>query len=229
MRHAPAKTGVVPDVSIAAERHGAPPLRPTIAAPIAGSGVQEVVLGLFLEVVSLQLTPSLRMGAIRARPSSQTASLLAVSPELRATLPPKGFQLRKMELDRSGKISMVRVVPTVQPFLPMETRNAFQIGGVSVVPENSHERLQLTSTANAPMRMHLQARLELAGVELSADFQISQLVLKLSDNRVRVTLNAQAMGGENEGTICEIAAVRVDGSGSIAELMLNPVGENFRP
>lgn len=218
-----AKTAVAPDVSIVAERQGPPRPRATISAPLVGRGLQEVVLGLFLEVVSLQLTPALRMGAIRAKPSSLTASLLVASPELRAALPPKGFQLGPVELDRFGKIATIRVVPTVQPFLPQETRNAFPIGGVAVVPENSHERLQLTSAENSPMRMHLQAKLELAGVELSSDFQISQLALKARSNHVRVTLNAQAIGQEKEGTTCEIALVQLDGSGRIAALLLNPV------
>lgn len=218
-----AKTGMVPDVSIVSERQGPPHPPTTISAPLVGRGVQEVVLGLFLEVVSLQLTPALRMGAIRAKPSSLTASLLVASPELRAALPPKGFQLGPVELDRFGKIATIRVVPTVQPFLPQETRNAFQIGGVAVVPENSHERLQLTSAGNSPMRMHLQAKLELAGVELSSDFQISQLALKARSNHVRVTLNAQSIGQEKEGTTCEIAIVQLDGSGRIAGLLLNPV------
>jgi DNA-binding response OmpR family regulator len=218
------QTGIAPDVSIAAERQGPPPRPPaTISPPIIASGMQEVVLGLFLEVVSLQLTPALRMGAIRTRPSSLTASLLVASPELGAVLPPKGFQLGPIELDRTGKISSIRVVPTVQPFLPLETRSAFQIGGVAVVPENSHERLQLTSAGNAPMRMHLQAKLELAGVELSSDFQVSKLVLKFLSNKVRVTLNAQAIGRENEGTTCEIAAVHLDGAGRLVGLLLNPV------
>jgi hypothetical protein len=202
----------------------APPQTPLVSAPVLANGINEVVLGLFLEVVSLQLTPSLRMGTIRARPSSLTASLHVASPALRAALPPNGFQLGPVELDRHGRITAFRLVPTVQPFLPMETRNAFQISGIALVPENSHKLLQLTATGNAaPMRMHLLAQLDLAGVELSSNFQISQLVLKPRSQNVRVTLDARAVGQEQTGATCETTAVQLDSSARLAELVLNPL------
>jgi hypothetical protein len=213
---------MAPDVSIVSERTGSSK-GPTLSAPVVSDGANEVVLGLFLEVVSMQLTPSLRMGTIRARPSSLTVSLHVASAALRAALPDTGFQLGPVDLDRTGRISAFRVMPTVQKFMPLETRNAFQIAGVAVVPENSHNHLQLTATPNAPMRMHLLAQLDLAGVELSTTFQISQLLLKTHGQTVRVTLNASALGGDQTGTICETAGVRLDGSGRIVELLLNPV------
>jgi hypothetical protein len=196
---------------------------PTFAAPVFTEGMNEVVLGLFLEVVSMQLTPALRMGTVRARPSSLVASLHVVSAALRAALPPNGFQLGPVDLDRTGRIAVLRVIPTVHPFMPLETRSALQIGGVSVVPVNSHERLQLTPMSTGSMRMHLLARFEVAGVELSSTFQISQLVLKSRTNQVRVTLNAQAVGQEQNGTACEISGVQMDGAARLSELTLNPV------
>jgi DNA-binding response OmpR family regulator len=195
-----------------------------MAAPVLTTGANEVVLGLYLEVISLQLTPALRMGTIRAKPSSLTASLHVASPVLRAALPPNGFQLGAIDLDRSGRIAAIRLIPTVQPFLPMQTRNALQIGGVSVVPENSHELLQLTPSADASMRMHLLAPMEVAGVELSSTFQISHLILKSRTNNVRVTLNEQAIESEQTGTICETAGVQLDGAARLKELTLNPIG-----
>jgi hypothetical protein len=194
-----------------------------MAAPVFASGTNDVVLGLFLEVVSMQLTPALRMGTIRARPSSMTVSLHAASAALRAALPANGFQLGAIDLDRFGKIAVLRVIPTVQPFMPLETRNALQIGSVAVVPSNSHNRLQLTPSATAPMRMHLLSQFEVAGVELSSAFQISQLVLKIRPGSVRVTLNEQAVGQDQAGTACEIAAVQMDGTARLAELTLNPI------
>jgi DNA-binding response OmpR family regulator len=195
-----------------------------IGAPVLKTGVHEVVLGLFLEVVSLQLTPALRMGTIRAKPSSLTVSLHAAAPALRAALPPNGFQLGAIDLDRSGRIATIRLTPTVQPFTPLRTRNALQIGGVSVVPENSHELLQLTPSAEASMRMHLLAPMEVAGVELASNFQIAQLVLKSRTNKVRVTLNEQAIEPEQSGTTCETSAVQLDGAARLKELTLNPIG-----
>ena len=45
------------------------------------------------------------------------------------------------------------------------------------------------------MTMHLLAHLDLAGVELSSTFQVSQVVLKWRGSRVRITLSAKATGG----------------------------------
>jgi DNA-binding response OmpR family regulator len=194
-----------------------------ITAPVLSTGVHEVVLGLFLEVVSLQLTPALRMGTIRAKPSSLTVSLHLASPALRAALPANGFQLGPIDLDRAGRIAAIRLTPTVQPFMPLQTRNSLQIGGVALVPENSHEILQLTPSADASMRMHLLAQMEVAGVELSGTFQIAQLVLKSRSNNVRVTLNAQTVEPEQSGTICETSGVQLDGAARLKELILSPV------
>ncbi len=189
------------------------------AVPVLGAQSNDIVLGLFLEVTSLQLTPSLRMGTVRARPSSQTVSLQVTSPGLQAALPPTGFQLGPIDLDRNGRIAVIRLKPTVQPFTPLPTRNSFQIGGVSLVPFNSHGRLQLTPAATC-MRMQLVAHLETAGVELSDSFQISSLILRNRHNHVRVSLSAEALTAEKAGTACEIVSVQIDNAAHITELTL---------
>lgn len=196
---------------------------PAEAVPVLAQRPNEIVLGLFLEVVSMQLTPSLRLGTLRARPSSQTISLQVALPVLMASHPPTGFQLGAVDLDRNGRIANLRVKPTVQPFTPLATRNSLQIGGVSLVPHNSHENLQLTPTPNGLMRMQLIAHLETAGVELSNTFQVSNIVLKNRSNRVRVTLSEHAITPEKTGTICEITSVQIDGTAHIVELTLNPI------
>ena len=196
----------------------------TISAPVFSTQPNDVVLALFLEVVSMQLTSTLRMGAIRAKPSSSAVSLRVSPAALRAAFPVEtGFEIGRVELDANGRIATVRLIPTLQPFQRLPTRNAFEIGGVAVVPINSHEQVQLTSTTAAPMRMQLLSHFELAGVELSANFQVAQLVLKTRSNKVRVTLSSEAIGQEQTGATCETAAVRLDNSAKIAELLLNPV------
>ena len=196
----------------------------SIAAPVFSTQPNDVVLALFLEVVSMQLTSSLRMGAIRAKPSSSAVSLHVSPAALRAALPVEtGFELGRVELDANGRIATVRLIPTRQPFQRLPTRNAFEIGGVAVVPINSHEQVQLTSTTAAPMRMQLLTHFELAGVELSPNFQVAQLVLKNRSHKVRVTLSSEAVGQEQTGATCETASVRLDHSARIAELLLNPI------
>src|SRR5205085_7893950 len=63
----------------------APTAPPTIrVAPTDGNAA---VLGIFLEVLSMQLTSQLQMGAIRARPASLTASLRLQSAAARSAIP----------------------------------------------------------------------------------------------------------------------------------------------
>jgi DNA-binding response OmpR family regulator len=198
-------------------------LRPSIAAPVLSAAGNEVVLGLFLDVVSMQLTPSLRMGAIRARPSSFSVSL-HVSPAALQGLPVEtGFELGPVELDSNHRIRTVRLIPTLQAFQRIPTRPYVQLGALNVVPQDSRDHVQLTPSPTAPMTMHLLAHLELGGVELSTNFQLTQLVLKARSTTVRVTLSSDAVGQEKTGVFCETAAVRVDQNGRIAEMLLKPL------
>lgn len=193
----------------------------TLSAPIVAGGQNDVVLGLFLEVLSMQLTPQLRMGTIRARPASPTVSLQFLSPAARDTIPAEiGFQLGPTELDENGRISTMRLIPTAKPFQPAQMRNAFEIGGVALVPSESRARVQLTPAGTTPMTMELLAHLEMGGVQLSPTFQVAQLTLKWRTSAVRVTLDPKAP--EQSGAGFDVSAVKLDGSGRIAELLLNP-------
>jgi two-component system, OmpR family, alkaline phosphatase synthesis response regulator PhoP len=189
--------------------------------PVAASDSSDTVLGIFLEVLAMQLTPRLQMGAIRAKPASLIASLHLSSARVRDAIPREiGFQLGPVELDRNGRVTTVRIIPTAKPFQPAQMRNAFEIGGVSVVPNNARTRVQLTPAGTTPMTMELLAHLHLAGVELSATFQTERLILKWPTNIVRGTLNPKAP--EQSGAPFEIARVRLDPLGRIAELLLKP-------
>jgi DNA-binding response OmpR family regulator len=194
----------------------------TISAPVI-SVSNDAVLGLFLDVLSMQFTPQLQMGTIRAKPSSATASLHLPS-AIRDSLPVEtGFELVRTELDANGHIATTRLVPTMKPFQPVKTRNAFEIGEVAVVPGETRERVRLTPTMTVPMTMQLLAHLDLAGVELSPAFQVSTVILRWRGSRVRITLSSKATAGESQGAEFEIAVVQLDPGGRITELLLNPV------
>jgi DNA-binding response OmpR family regulator len=199
------------------------PRRLTPAVRMASTGESDAVLGLFLEVVSMQLTSQLQMGTIRARPASLIVSLHLPWPAARNAIPGQiGFQLGATELDGKGRISTVRLIPTAKPFQPSQTRSAFEIGGVAVIPnEKTRAQVQLTPAGTTPMTMELLAHLEVAQVELSATFELAQLILKWRTNEVRVTLNPKAP--EQSAARFEASAVKLDGSGRIAELLLNPI------
>ena len=197
--------------------------RLTPAVRMASTGENDAVLSLFLEVVSMQLTPQLQMGTIRAKPASLTVSLHLPWPAARNAIPGQiGFQLGATELNGNGRISTVRLIPTAKPFQPSQTRSAFEIGGVAVIPnEKTRAQVQLTPAGTTPMTMELLAHLEVAQVELSPTFELAQLILKWRTNEVRVTLNPKAP--EQSAARFEATAVKLDGSGRIAELLLNPI------
>jgi len=200
------------------EEH-APTTVPTIrVAPADGNAA---VLGLFLEVVSMQLTSELQMGAIRARPASLTASLRLQSASARAAIPTElGFQLGPTKLSGQGRISTMRVAPTSRPFQPAQMRTAFEIGGVALIPNETRARVQLTPAGTTPMTMELRAHLELNAVELTPGFQVAQLILNWSTNVVRVTLNPKAP--EQTAARFDLRVLKLDDSGRIAELLLSP-------
>jgi DNA-binding response OmpR family regulator len=213
----------VPPTQPAESVTAAPKVQTVSASPIS-SRQNDVVLGLFLQVISMQFTPQLRMGAVRARPSSFTVSLHMPSAALRETLPLKtGFQLGQTELDASGRITTLRLIPTLKPFQPAPTRNAFEIGDLAVVPAQARERVELIPAAAATMTMQLLAQLELAGVKLSPTFQVAQLILKWRSNAVRVTFSSNGIADEKSGAAFETAAIQLDNSARIAELLLNPI------
>jgi len=193
---------------------------PTIrVAPADGNAA---VLGLFLEVVSMQLTSQLQMGAIRARPASLTASLRLQSASARAAIPTElGFQLGPIKLSGQGRISTMRVVPTSRPFQPAQMRTAFEIGGVALIPNETRAQVQLTPAGTTPMTMELRAHLELNAVELTPSFQVAQLILNWSSNVVRVTLNPKA--AEQTAARFGLRVLELDDSGRIAELLLSPI------
>jgi DNA-binding response OmpR family regulator len=199
------------------QRH-APGALPVVG--VAPGRESEAVLGLFLEVMSMQLTPQLQMGAIRAKPASLTVSLHLPSPAARNAIPAEtGFQLGATELDGNGRISSIRLIPTAKPFQAAQTRNSFEIGGVAIIPNETRARVQLTPAGSTPMTIQLLAHLELAAVELSPTFQVAQLILKWRTNAVRVTLNPKA--AEQSGANFAATAVKLDNSSRIAELFLN--------
>ena len=70
------------------------------------------------------------------------------------------------------------------------------------------------------MTMELRAQLELDAVELTPSFQVAQLILNWSTNAVRVTLSPKAP--EQTAAKFELRVLKLDDSGRIAELLLQP-------
>ena len=188
-------------------------------APTDGSGA---ILGLFLEVLSMQLTSQLQMGAIRARPASLMASLRLESAAARSAIPNEmGFQVGPAQFSSEGRISTLRLLPTTKPLQPAQMRNAFEIGGVALIPNETRARVQLTPAGTTPMTMELLAHLELNAVELTPNFQVAELILNWPTNAVRVTLNPKAPA--QTAAQFQMRIEKLDASGRIAELLLSPL------
>ena len=192
------------------------PITPSLAA-------NEVLLDLPLDVVAMQVNAAFQLGAIRARPASLTVAIEIPALAATAASPLKaGFHLGPIDLDAAGCISIVRLIPTSQPFRPVQTRGAFEIGGVAVVPANERERLQLMSTAASRMTMQLFAPLELISVELAPNLEIKQLILRCRGKAVRVSLNSQNSQAQS-GASFAATKVLLDQSRRIDELTLTPI------
>jgi DNA-binding response OmpR family regulator len=183
----------------------------------------EVLLDLPLDVVAMQVNAAFQIGAIRARLASLTVAIEIPALTAKTALPLKtGFHLGPIDLDATGCISIVRLIPTSQPFRPVETRGAFEIGGVTVVPANERERLQLMSAAASSMTMQLFVPLELISVELAPNLEIRQLVLRCRGKAVHVSLNSQSSQAQS-GASFEATSVQLDQSRRIDELTLTPI------
>ena len=100
-------------------------------------------------------------------------------------------------------------------------RNAFEIGGVAVIPNETRARVQLTPAGTTPMTVELLAHLELDSVELTPNFQVAQLILTWPTSAVRVTLNPKAP--EQTAAQFQMRVEKLDDAGRIAELLLSPI------
>jgi DNA-binding response OmpR family regulator len=190
---------------------------PPVLAP------NEVLLDLPLDVVSMEFDAAFQIGLIRARPASPTAAIEIPALAARTALPLKtAFRLGPIELDSAARISIVRLVPTAQRFQAVATHGAFEIGGVTVVPTNERERLQLMSAAAPTMTMQLLAPLELQSVEFSANLEVKQLILRCRSTAVCVMLNSLSSLTRSGGNF-ETTMVKLDETRHISEVTLAPV------
>lgn len=195
-----------------------PPLPSARPARVAGPVGGGVVLGLGMEVISVQFTPRFQIGTIRARPAATTLSLTQLLvPSDAPNFLGAGFELGTAELSSDGRIRTLRVRPTRRPAESVRTHAGFNINDVNLV--NEPACIQFTAGMSVPMTMQLVAIFKIAGVELSDRFEVDQLLLQPEGHRVRVTLEPQPSG--TTGTEFETVGVRLDASGRIGEFLLS--------
>ena len=183
-----------------------------------------VVLGLGMEVISIQFGSRFKVKTIRVRPSPTTLSLTQISPPFDADHRwGSGFALGTVDLDPSGRIRTMRVLPMRRPAGSIRTRNALDINDIMLLNGNGSGSIQLTAGASTPMTIQMVTRVKVVEVELSERFEVAQLVLHLEGNRVRAALDPST--GSGYSTEFETARVRLDSAAQIAELVLQLVAE----
>jgi DNA-binding response OmpR family regulator len=187
------------------------------AAKVPASNGSTVILGLGIEVISVQFTPRFQIGTIRAKPTARTLSLTQPLPGNAGNSWGPGFELGPAELDARGQLRTMRVVPTRRAADSVHTHNGFEINNVALVNEKAC--IQFVAGSSAPMTMQLVAHFKVAAVELTDRFEVAQLVLQPEGSRVRITLDPQ--GRATGGTEFETVGVRLDSSARIIEFILN--------
>ncbi len=182
-----------------------------------------VVLNIPLEVIEMKLSPDFRIISMRARPSSP-AVILHVDPRAVATahLPDAAFQIAHIDLDPSGQMGAVRIVPAPQrPEAPVAATATIPVAALARLPAvETGSGIQITPTANARMIIQLLAAFDLAGVQLSPTFGVSHFALRARGGKVRAILPGHA---GSAGITFAGAQVLLDASAKIAEVSLDAV------
>jgi DNA-binding response OmpR family regulator len=187
-------------------------------AEIGAAPDEPIIVGMRLEVVSMQLSPALQLTSVRARPSSGTLAL-SVRGSAAAT-PRAGFAMERVDLDASGQIATIRIAPAAAapPQTPLES--IISIEEFAAAPTNNNAALQVTPSEPAGMQIELLAAFQLSGVELSTSFSVAAIRLLPRDRRMRITLRP---GAPHLGLTVRAAEIALDQSGKIAEILLEAV------
>jgi len=197
---------------------------PAAWASVQGAQKNPVILSLPLEIASIQFSASLRMIALRARPTALRVSLQLLPQPVQIQSPETRFDLAQVDLDSRGQIDLVRLAPAIENTIQENPRRSAQssldVADLALLPLEGGEVLLMTPTALAPMRMHLRALFDLLAIEFSDGFGIGHVVLRARGGKMRASLDP---GTSNTGVTFETAQVLLDRSGRIAELLLDTV------
>lgn len=189
------------------------------AIPVANSNA--VILGIPLEVLAMQFSPTLRMAAIRAKPLSMTVWLhLQGSASLGVALPQAGFELGRVDLNTRGHIDTLRLIPARSAVAKPPLRGQLRVSDVAIQSLTGGNAMQLTPTTASPMTMELFASFQVVAVELSPTFGVGAVVLRSRGADIRVSLQP---GSPRTGATFETAQVLLDREGRIAEILLDAI------
>jgi DNA-binding response OmpR family regulator len=193
------------------------PARPMENTPVASIVRQkEVGVTLFLQAVSIQLTPFFRLAAIRLEPASPIVAVkMGERAELNGGPLETEFRLGKIELRADGTVDTIRLIPTRQSPQLHVTGSSFAIGALGLHPANSRQNVEITATPDAAMRVQLTARFAFLTVELSERFEVAAVLLKARGTQVFVR-----NGAETTGAPFELQGAELDPSAQLRNLLV---------
>ncbi len=170
-----------------------PPARaplPEPEKPPAGSVAteqREVTAIISCEVVSVQLAPDFRMGAMQLKPAEDIVTVRMDGGGGSIALPPdKDFRMAAVQLSAERTIATLRIIPAARGLHQAPSGGDFAVDRVSAEPTTAGRHMQLTGMQGAAMRVQLIAPFQLLTVELSVDFEVAAIVLQSHSNGVRV-------------------------------------------
>src|SRR5947208_2816783 len=135
----------------------------------------EVLLDLPLDVVAMHVNAAFQIGAIRARPASLTVAIEIPALTAKTALPLKtGFHLGPIDLDATGCISIVRLIPTSQPYRSVEVAPNFEIRQLVLRCRGKAVRVSLSSQSS---QAQSGASFEATSVQLDQSRRIDELTL----------------------------------------------------
>ena len=194
------------------------PARP----PGNGLGATEtrVLLALPLQISGMQFTPSFQIASVRTKPANSGVSLQLVGSSSLAALPvKKRFHLGPVTLDGSRHLQTV----SLDSMMPAAEQNRIAHGtqGQASLSEDAG---YFAPGISQPMTMQLIIPLDLASIQLSSFFEISQLRLECHGEAVRGTLNGHSDSAGQNGATFRVSAILLDAAQRISELTLVPAG-----
>jgi DNA-binding response OmpR family regulator len=174
----------------------------------------DVVATISCEVISVQLAPDFRMGALRLKPESSAVVRLNGANGQTASPLEKDFQLGPISLAPDGRIETVRLVPIPPFFRPAFGGGNFDVDWVSAEPAAGGALMELTGAKHGNMHVKLIAEFEVVRVELSEDFAVAAVVLRPRNDEVRVQT------GENSAVAMHfyLGEIELDEAGLLAGL-----------
>ncbi len=195
-------------------------------APQAGAmqTAVQVQLSLAFEIVSMQLTPMFKMGALQLRSASKvvTMRLAGSAPEPAMNLD-MTFEIAMIQA-AGGTLGSVRLTPSQQQRPTVVGSPSFTVGGLHLGSDFAAAPLQLTPSQQGQATVQVVAPFQIATVEFSPSFEISSIVLNSNSNQVSVQMPS-AGGAPVEGApVFEISNLQLTDSGEIEMMQLNLLG-----